>query len=69
MSMPVEALGAEEQCTRMIFGKLRQVVTQKFGYGIKENRAFKVAISTMSAKDLERIIRNGALYHIKRIYR
>ncbi|EEB17409.1 Bile salt-activated lipase precursor, putative [Pediculus humanus corporis] len=67
--MPVEALGAEEQCTRMIFGKLRQVVTQKFGYGIKENRAFKVAISTMSAKDLERIIRNGALYHIKRIYR
>ncbi|KAK6623051.1 hypothetical protein RUM43_008903 [Polyplax serrata] len=50
-------------------GKLRQVVSQKFGYGIKENKAFKVAITTMNTGDLRRILGNGALYHIKRIYR
>lgn len=64
-----EVLGVEEVRSRMLFSKLRQVVSQKFGYGIKENKAFKVAITTMNTGDLRRILGNGALYHIKRIYR
>lgn len=67
--MTVEVSAGTDERSRMMFSKVRQVITQKFGYGIVENRAFNVPLTTMSASDLKQIIGNGALYHIVRIYR
>lgn len=67
--MSLEVAVLEEEQSKMLFSKLRQVVSQKFGYGVRENKAIQLLLKTMNPCDLSRIVGNGALYHIKRIYR